>query len=106
MNSIASLVYATFVALLLSGCTVRGVDTKLTPQIYSDGRVIYIYSDLANFAQPDTDPDAEKNRLRDLHDWVMDAAICESGYEIIKRQAISYGSGSKGKRIYYFIKCK
>ena len=63
----------------LIGCSVRGVDTTLVPQLYENGQLVYVYSDLANFAQPDADQDAEKNSLRDMADWVADAAICPSG---------------------------
>lgn len=90
----------------ISGCTVRGVDTTLVPQLYTNGEVIYIYSDLANVYQPDADQAAEKNRLRDLNDWIADAAICPSGYEILKRQTVGMRTWSQGKKVYYFIKCK
>lgn len=90
----------------LIGCSVRGVDTTLVPQLYENGQLVYVYSDLANFAQPDADQDAEKNRLRDLTDWVTDAAICPSGYEILQRKAIAVRAWSQGRRVYYFIKCK
>lgn len=100
---------AAFFALALfamSGCTMRGVDTTLTPQLLSDGQVVYVYSDLANFAQPDQDADAEKLRMRDLNDWVNDSGICHSGYEVIKRQPIAIRAGWQGKKVYYFIRCK
>lgn len=91
---------------IVSGCTVRGVDTKLTPQLYGNGEIVYIYSDLANISQPDQDPEAEKNRLKDLDDWVADADICQNGYEIVKRKAIATRTWSQGKKVYYLIRCK
>jgi len=92
--------------MLLSGCTVRNVDTKIAPQLYANGEVVYMYSDLANFAQPHNDKDAEANRLKDMKDWMVDAALCPRGYEIIKRQVILNRANSEGGKVYYFIKCK
>lgn len=97
-----------FIPLLITmvfGCTIRGVDTTMTPQLYSNGEVVYVYSDLANFTQPDQDPEAEKNRLRSLSEWVSDSGICPNGFSVLKRQPISVLSWSQGKKIYYFIKC-
>lgn len=94
------------VILAMTGCTMRGVDTTLTPQLLSDGQVVYVYSDLANFAQPDQDAEAEKLRLRDLNDWVKDSGVCQNGYEVIKRQPVAVRAGWQGKKIYYFIKCR
>ncbi len=90
----------------LAGCTARVVDTKLTPQLYANGEVIYMYSDLANIFQPHSDKDAEANRLRDLNDWVIDAALCTNGHEIIKRQVVMSRANSEAGKVYYFIKCK
>ncbi len=96
-----------FIALFaISGCTVRGVDTTLRPQLMSDGQVVYVYSDLANFALPDQDAEAEKLRVRDLNDWVNDSGICPSGYDVIKRQPVAVRAWAQGKRVYYFIKCR
>jgi len=92
--------------LVITGCTMRGVDTTLTPQLLSDGQVVYVYSDLANFAQPDQDPEAEKLRLRDLDEWIVDIKLCPNGYEIIKRQAVPVRAWSQGRKVYYFIRCK
>ena len=100
--------YAGFLLILavLTGCTMRGVDTTMVPQLYSNGEVIYVYSDLANFAIPDQDPSAEKGRLNDLDEWMTDTGLCENGYEVFKRQAVAVRAWSQGKRVYYFIKCK
>lgn len=103
MKRAALLVFGLF---MMSGCTVRGVDTSLTPQLLADGQVVYVYSDLANFAQPDQDADAENLRMRDLHDWVNDSGVCPKGYEVIKRQPIAIRAGWQGKKVYYFIKCR
>ncbi len=92
--------------LAMAGCTMRGLDTTLTPQLLADGQVVYVYSDLANFAQPDQDAEAEKLRVRDLNDWVNDSGICPSGYEVIKRLPISVRANWQAKKVYYFIKCK
>jgi len=78
----------------------------MTPQLYANGDVVYMYSDLANFAQPHNDKEAEANRLKDLNEWVLDAALCPSGYEVIKRQVILNRANSEGGKVYYFIKCK
>lgn len=94
------------VFVLLSACTARVVDTKLTPQLMENGQIVFMYADLANFAQPDNDPSAENNRLRDLTDWANEAELCPNGFEIIKRQPIVTRSWANAKRIYYFIKCK
>lgn len=99
-----ALLFALFIAI--SGCTVRNSTTKLTPQLTSSGDLVYMYSDIASFAQPDLDESAESNRLRDLNDWVLDANLCKNGYEIIKRKAISIRSALGSKNIYYFIRCK
>jgi hypothetical protein len=103
MNRV-SLFFIIFATLV--GCTMRGVDTTMTPQIFADGQIVYIYSDLANFAQPDQDPEAEKLRLRDLDDWMVDVKLCPNGYEIIKRQAVPTRAWSQGRKVYYFIRCK
>lgn len=103
MNTAALLA---LVVICLTGCTIRGVDTTLAPQLLSDGQVVYVYSDLANFAQPDQDAEAEKLRLRDLNDWVKDSGICPNGHEVIKRQPVAVRAWAQGKRVYYFIKCK
>lgn len=100
------LLLAAAISILIGGCTVRGVDTSLVPAIYSNGDLVYVYSDLANFAQPDQDPQAEKLRLKDLDEWVVDANLCTRGYDIIKRQAIPVRTWSQGRKVYYFIKCK
>lgn len=91
---------------VLAGCTMRGVDTTMVPQLYSNGEIVYVYSDLANFAIPDQDPSAEKNRLKDLDDWMVDSGLCQNGYEVIKRQSVAVRAWAQGKRVYYFIKCK
>ena len=90
----------------LAGCTMRGVDTTMVPQLYANGEIIYVYSDLANFAIPDQDPSAEKSRLKDLDDWMVDSGLCKNGYEVIKRQSVAVRAWAQGKRVYYFIKCK
>lgn len=99
-------VFCALVVLTLFGCTMRNSGMTLEPQLYTDGQIVYVYSDLANFAQPDQDAAAEKNRLQDLHDWVVDAAICPNGYEIIKRQPVATRVWAQAKKVYYFIKCK
>ena len=91
---------------VLAGCTMRGVDTTMVPQLYANGEIIYVYSDLANFAIPDKDPAAEKSRLKDLDDWMIDSGLCPNGYEILKRQSVAVRAWAQGKRVYYFIKCK
>lgn len=90
----------------LSGCTVRGFDTKLTPQLMENGELVYMYADLANAFIKENDPEAEKSRLKDLSDWMDDAQLCPKGYDVVKRQAIGVRYNSQGRRIYYFIKCK
>lgn len=90
----------------LTGCTTRGIDTTLTPQIYGNGEIIYVYSDHANVYQPDADADAEKLRLRDLQAWMSDSKACVKGYEIIKRESIALRAWSDNRKVYYFIKCK
>lgn len=92
--------------ITLIGCTARTTDTKLTPQLYENGELIYMYSDLANIFQPHNDKDAEANRLRDLNDWMVDAALCPSGHEIIRRQVVMQRVNSEAGKVYYFIKCK
>ena len=107
MNETILKVVTVFVFMaFLSGCTARVIDTKLTPQLMENGQIVYMYADLANFAQPDNDPSAEKNRIRDLTEWVTEAELCQNGFEIIKRQPIVTRSWANAKRIYYFIKCK
>lgn len=90
----------------LFGCTVRGIDTTLVPQLYSNGEVIYIYSDHANVYQPDTDAAAENLRIKDMKAWMTDSKVCPEGYEIIKRESIASRAWSDNRKVYYFIKCK
>jgi hypothetical protein len=107
MNTLRTTHICAMAALLaVTGCTVRNVDTKMTPQLYANGEVVFMYSDIANFAQPHNDKDAEANRLRDLNDWVVDTAICPKGYDIVKRQVVLNRANSEGGKVYYFIKCK
>lgn len=98
-------IWSLLVIAALTGCTMRGVDTTMVPQLYANGEIIYIYSDLANFAIPDKDPEAEKSRLNDLDDWMVDSRLCPNGYEIVQRKAIAVRAWSQGRRVYYFIKC-
>lgn len=70
------IVLALFVAFFAFGCTTRAVDTKLTPQLMENGEILYVYQDLANFARPDDDADAEKIRVKELKDWLSDAELC------------------------------
>lgn len=100
--------YVTFCLIFsfLTGCTVRGFDTTMVPQLYANGEIVYVYSDIANFSLPDQDPLAEKSRLKDLDDWMVDSGLCPNGYELLKRQSVAVRAWAQGKRVYYFIKCK
>lgn len=94
------------IAILLTACTVRGIDTSLIPILQSNGEIIYRYGDIAGLSLQDGDKDAEDKRLRDMNDWVVESGICSNGYTVLRRQAILLRQGSPGKKIYYFIKCK
>lgn len=94
------------VIALMSGCTLRNSGMTLEPQLYGNGDLVYVFSDLANFVHPDEDSESEKYRLRDMESWVSDSSICPNEYEVIKRQAVAVRTWSQGKKIYYFLKCK
>jgi hypothetical protein len=93
-------------AAIASGCTARVIDNKLTPQLMSNGDVVYVYSNLAGPFQKESDKDAEATRLLDLKEWMTDANLCPAGYEIAKRQVIANFANTESKRIYYFVRCK
>lgn len=92
--------------VLTTGCTARVVDNKLTPQLLSNGEVVYMYSNLAGPLQKESDKDAEATRLADLKEWMQDANICPSGYDVAKRVVVANYANSESKRIYYFARCK
>lgn len=93
--------------LAITGCAMRGVDSKLTPYILPNGDIGYVYQDQANLSANENDAkSAEATRITALNEWMEDAQLCHNGYSIVQSKAIKVRSWIGAAAIYYFIRCK